>query len=452
MFWIGLIVALLILNILVVLHEFGHYLTAKFFKVTVFEFGIGFPPNIFTLWTGKKIFDLNRLPHGASASFEKGDLVSISALRDETDGKLYAEQISKGKKPETQIALSDASEVAIGKVRSYTENELVVSPMAWSLNLLPLGGFVKLLSDDTRGGRGNLSTKRYLAQITVLVAGVALNLIAPFVLFTINNWLPDDNTQVVIQNIVPTSPADEAGLLPNDRLLSIDGRTIDGLGDLNFVIGSRLGADTDWRVERMGAELDLEVAIARTPDLLVVGTDLTLAEAQMFAPNLQVGDTLRSGFVGLALAEAESTRASSFDFFGGIQAGIYQGVDLFSNLYNSTAQLITDRPDNAPILVGPAGVGQITGEIIATDVSWSDRISTLLLLAAIISLSLGILNLLPFPPLDGGKILFVVIRMINKGKPVSVRVQNALNLVGFAAFALLAVYVFFSDVTRIVMG
>jgi len=450
--WIGILVALLILNVLVILHEFGHYIAARLFGVTAFEFGVGFPPNIFTLWTGKRTVSLERLPYGSSVSLRRGQIISLAATRDAQNGVLYAQKIIDGRQVEKLLDESETAHLLTGKTRAVAPDAVTIAPMAWSLNLLPLGGFVKLLALGSKRTPGNLNAKPYWAQITILLAGVLVNAVAPFAIMTINAWLPTEEFDVSAEGVAPTSAAERGGLLADDIIVSIDGASIDSVGDLGFAVASNLGGQTDWVVRRDGVETTLQITPERTTATLTVGEDTMLDAAHAYDPTLNEGDRFTRGFVGVRPEATARAVQEGVDFFGGFAEGFWRSIDLTTYAYNSVL-LISQRQDaDEPIFIGPVGLGQATGDIVAANVNWAERVGTLLLLAALISLSLAFFNALPLPPLDGGKILFVVLEILNRGKPISARAQNAVNLAGFLALMLFAAYVFLGDITRIISG
>lgn len=452
----GIIIGLLSLNVLVVLHELGHYLTARLFRVTVFEFGIGFPPNLFSVWTRPRSISLTRLPFGESALMEAGQIVSISAQLDETDGQLYAEKVYQGAQPETQIALSPKSHTVMGKVRRVTDDAVELATMKWSLNLLPLGGFVKPLERHDRAV-GSVSSKRRWQRLVILGAGVVINFVSIFIILVAIQLLPlaDLKHDVVIDEVTPMTPAAETELAAGDIITAVDGRRVLNTGDLSLLLTGRVNRHTEIEVMRGAKPITVEVTPRRNQTPLVVGTDIELAAAQMYDMDLAEGDQIQRGLVGVRLLPPEDAAyvVEEFDFFGDIYAGLQAGVDLILFVPNAIISAITDRSDdNTPLLVGPIGFGEITGEVVFAEVPLSYRVQLYLLLLALISFSLAVFNALPFPPLDGGKMLFVVLELFNRGRAVPLGVQNALNYAGFLLFIALTIYVFSSDIGRLITG
>ena len=176
MFIWGILLALLILNILVVLHEFGHFAVAKFRGVTVFEFGIGIPPRMGSVWTNSKRFNVARLPMIQERLIKKGSIISIAARRE--NGVLYAQNVVAGRQISPEFAQDDDAEIFIGKVKRSDTVEAVVAVSEWSLNWLPIGGFVRMLGEEAGNQRGSLATKSYFTRFMVIFAGVLINFLS----------------------------------------------------------------------------------------------------------------------------------------------------------------------------------------------------------------------------------------------------------------------------------
>ena len=183
----GILSFVVVLLFLVVVHELGHFTVAKLAKVRVLEFGVGFPPRVF--------------------SRQWGDTT-------------------------------------------------------YSLNLLPLGGFVRMVGEEDPTDPASLAHRSAPVRLAVLFAGSAMNALLPLLLFTIVFMLPQDAivTDVAVLDVAADSPAQRAGVQPGDVITHADGRRLDNSFDLQAAVQRRLGADTTWTVERQGRTLELHIA------------------------------------------------------------------------------------------------------------------------------------------------------------------------------------------------
>lgn len=457
MLLIGILVTLLILTALVVLHELGHFTMARLFGVRVFEFGIGFPPRVLGIWGGKVEISTSRIPAHTSYPPAAGEIVSVSAQRSAEDGVLYAENVQLGRQPVEQIGVRPESEVLVGKVKSVSGDSFQLASIHWTLNILPLGGFVRMLGEDQPKRGGSLSSKSYFARIAVIGMGVLVNFLLPFLLLPIVQLIPQERSigPVEVEYVLPNSPAEEAQLMAGDTIISVGGESIDELADLGLAVSRSLGTEAEWLVLRNGEEIALTVASQFDPPMLVVGEDISLEEAQAYLPNaeLEAGSTVMSGATGIRIGQPDAeVRTEGQPFFRALVSGWQRAADLLVLIFRGLGAIFAGGANPLDTLVGPVGAGQVAGGIIGTDAPAASIIQTLLLFAALISFSVAIFNLLPFPPLDGGHLLFILVQMVNRGKQVPANVIRTFNLTGFFILIGLGIYIIINDVGRITGG
>ena len=421
-----------VLGFLIFVHELGHFLTAKRFGIKVTEFGFGFPPRMF--------------------------------------GVRYGETL-------------------------------------YSVNWIPVGGFVRMVGEEDPTDPRSFARQSVIKRAIVLCAGSFMNLVVPVVIFTVLFVLPHDTQvggDVAILSIAPGSPAQKAGLRAGDVVLSIDGyplatpdKTSDRISELIDRIKSNRGIPTQLTVRRGAAATGLgsspefspvetvtviprldppalkvveevtdPTAIA-VPDPstgtlvlspnrtfsyqrgggdLVSETQVSLAAAKRYNPDLEVGDTLRQGAVGFGIgvvnAKVDKTTdpiwvafpksfTTIWDVLSFTRRGLVQGLSTGSN----------------PGVAGPIGIAQVTGEIVSElGISWVFQ------LTALISISLGILNILPIPALDGGRLAFVLIEWVRRGKRISPEREGLVHLIGFAILIGFVVFISYHDILRLLNG
>lgn len=357
------LIFVIILVVLIVGHEFGHFIVAKLSGMKVPEFGIGFPPKI---W-GKKIGD--------------------------------------------------------------TE---------YTINALPFGGFVKIVGEDATEASSDpaaFSNRPKLLQAATLIAGPFSNILLAF-LFSVSAFMigvpsvVDStanehliNPHVVIVEVLAKSPAAIAGLKTGDRVVSL----------------GRAGVTTDVQTPA-----DIGAEVART-DASVVVNVARGTETLTFDITPQIGlvaEEPEKRAIGIASSLVGTLQ---LPFFDAVARGFTETVDnvqkVFFGLITLIGSALTFSADVSNV-AGPVGIASLAGD------AFSFGFGSLLSFAAIISLNLGVLNLLPFPALDGGRLLFVAIEAVIR-KPINQKVASTLNFVGFAILILLMLAVTAHDVIKL---
>tara|TARA_B100000700_G_scaffold282164_1_gene333486 strand:+ start:1301 stop:2950 length:1650 start_codon:yes stop_codon:yes gene_type:complete len=538
----GVITFIIVLGPLVILHELGHLWTARGFGVKTLEFGFGFPPRVGGFWTGQTtiLVDESTLFEIDSRSLE-GKTATIKTLFDD-HGRLLAVNVRHRQKGDDSEASSGA-QIVTGKVRSFDGKKIVVADMLWSFNWLPLGGFVRMVGEESSQADGSLGSKPYWQRIVVMGSGALVNALIPFVLLPVVLMIPSEKTvgDVVIVQVFPGSPADEAGIRPGDKVIKVDGRKIENIAGLQQAVTVKLGAESTWEIEpgipnifarpaepqyqyagkiekvnlvprwkppskkvvATSSNLDNEILLAnaRVYDARVgLNTKITVVEtavdtltqiskekAALLNPPASLGDVLQVVDVAveagkhISLVDARlhdnglGIKTDVQEGATGVQISIENGqlVNKGLNLFNAfpigwrhaldtvvltrnaltTSIIGSSNPQFAgPSTVGPIGIGQLTGEIAVADAGLSSKIITFATLAATLSLSLAILNILPIPALDGGRIFFVFVEIARRGKRISPDREGLVHLIGFALLIGIIALISVEDVTRIIRG
>ena len=381
-----------ILGFLVLVHEAAHFVTAKWFGARVTEFGIGFPPKLLGFQFGETLY---------------------------------------------------------------------------SINLLPLGGFVKIVGEEDPSDPRSLAALPLYKRAVVIVSGSVVNLVLPVIVLTALFMLPHDTIEggsVLITGVAPRSPAAEAGLRAGDEILSVDSQQPRDTGDLVSRIRDSAGSPVELTVRR-GAVVG---GLARSPEYQVVevvtlvpraspprlevvdevqdpGREVSLREARRYDARLQVGDTMTQGAVGVMIALANPRVVSRTD---PIWEAVPNSIRWYRNVLTMTWDGLTDWTSGsgeAPGL-GPVGIAHATGKVAEAGASpvfqWM----------AFISIFLGITNLLPIPPLDGGRLAFIGIEWARRGRRISPHRQGIAIAVGFALLLGFLVIVSYRDIGRILSG
>lgn len=379
-----LIVFILVLGVLIFVHELGHFLSAKKLGVGVEEFGFGYPPRIFGIKVNKKAT-------GKKWQFFWGDKI---------------------------------------KKEDNLENE---DSMIYSLNLLPLGGFVKIIGENGQEDDNpkNFSNQAAWKRVIVLSAGVIMNFILAIVLLSIGFYFglpqtiepntPSDkvsNRNVVVVEVLPNSPAEEQGIKINDVIVSINGQAVSNSDEIFEKI--KVNSELTLGIERNKQKQDIKLTPRVLPDR---------AEP----------------LIGVAMVDTGIVR---YGFFGsiwqGLRATYILSIRVLEALYSLLANIITQGKLSAD-LSGPIGVAVITGQVAQMGFIY------LLQFAAILSINLGIINIVPFPALDGGRLLFILIEKIRR-KKMNQKIENILHNSGFILLMILVVFITYRDVMRYGQG
>ena len=302
----------------------------------------------------------------------------------------------------------------------------------YTVNWLPLGGFVRLLGEEDPDDPRSLAAAPRMHRFVVLVSGSLMNLVLPVLLFAVAYSIPHDEQvgRAVIATVVPGAPAEAAGFEPGDIIYEIAGRDARNAGDAGRLIRLNLGEEIDVRVRRGQEFVTLTVEPRWSPPEGQGPTGITIY------PQC----TLVGGYGCVPFTERVADPP-----WVSIPRGFNATVDSMILVRNEVLSWI--RGGSSPELAGPVGLAQTTGEVARLG-----GVTTLLQLAAILSINLGILNLLPLPMLDGGRVMFLFIEVLRGGRRVRPEREALIHLVGFVLFIALAAIVTFFDITRIANG
>jgi regulator of sigma E protease len=365
----SILIFFIVLVLLVLVHEFGHFIVAKKSGIRVDEFGIGFPPKLF--------------------------------------GKRYGE----------------------------TE---------YTVNALPFGGFVRIFGENpdeaSISGPDNIRAmihKPRLTQAAVLVAGVAFNVLFAWFLFSTTLALGTPAVKgeygdahfstegIVLAQVLPHSPAENAGLLAGDKVsgISVNDKPtpLEHAPDFSTFLNEHQGLPITLSILRDGVAQDITI----TPEKNIL-------EENPSTPA-----------IGVALAEVGTAKLPlHYAVYEGAQKTLVLFKDITVGIVKFIYNALLFRADFSSV-AGPVGIVALVGDASALG------LITLINFTAFISLNLAVINLIPFPALDGGRLLFLAIEAI-KGSPIRPVVANAFNTIGFALLILLMLAVTYSDIARLV--
>ena len=267
---IGAIVPMLL--ILVVIHELGHFATARLMGVKVLEFGVGFPPRALGWYTGRTrvLLDLDTrfIGIGSAVELSSGQLVKVSSSED-VHGNLVARTVElvspsrlfqRGRKDDGSADRPDLTPNDYlnhdGKIREVDGGSFILADMLYSVNWAPLGGFVRLAGESNPSVPRSLAGKGAGTRMLVLAAGSFMNAILPLVIFTVMFMVPQQVVvgQVQISQVNQDSPAQAAGLRPGDIVLRANGNAVESVPDLTRMVNLNGSSPMEWVVLRNGRQ------------------------------------------------------------------------------------------------------------------------------------------------------------------------------------------------------
>ena len=362
-----MITALLVLAILVLLivtHELGHFVAAKFFGVRVDEFGVGYPPRAFTFgtWGGTE----------------------------------------------------------------------------YTLNWIPFGGFVRLYGEDADArGKGSFIEAARWKQATILVAGVAMNALMAWLLFSVSLYIgipqvidtgttaPPRDARLEVSDVVAGSPASAAGIVAGDTIVSMADQ--DGIAPVMLTPESV----SDYVKVRGGKQIMLEYLHADATSTVTV-----------IPANAVIPGSAATPALGVGLVEVSKV---AFPWRQALLHGIGNTGYAFKTIGSSLWQLLAGVSRGTADLqdvVGPVGLFSVVGDAL------QNGPGTVLALAGFIAVNLAIINLIPIPALDGGRLLVVAIEAVTRRAAPKLFIQ-VLNTVGIALIIILMITVTYHDIARL---
>lgn len=409
--------------VIVTVHEWGHYYFARRAGILVREFAIGFGPKLFSYKRHETQFTLRLLPFGGYArmagedpelvEIQAGQTIAVRLNAENQVKKIYLDQLDNRKnviRGEVQFMdMVDRLSVRLDVDGEFQQYE--IHPQALTV---AKGVETQIAPRDRQFGSKTVG-QRALA----IFAGPVMNFILAFILFALHiqmAGIPVDNpTYVQIGEITKGMPADEADLKEGDIIESINGTAI--------------GADYQKMIELIAASQDkpMEWTVRRGEESF----DLTLTPRTM--------EGQEGGKVGI-VSELPTRSAGLGETITGSGTAM---VDTTNIIFQGFRQLI--QKFSMDDLGGPVRTFEVTGQIA------KQGIEQLTYWAAILSLYLGIFNLLPIPALDGSRLVFLGIEAL-RGKPVDPNREGMVHFVGFAMLFLLMIAVTYNDILRLING
>lgn len=362
---------IIILSFLVIIHELGHYLAAKWSKVKVEEFGIGYPPKAFRLfrWRG-------------------------------TD---------------------------------------------FTFNWIPFGGFVRLkgeegATDESSKGKGQFYKAHFLKKLTIILAGVTVNFVFGIIAFTIvfsKLGIPELISEARIGVVNDSSPAKEAGIKPNTNIIAFQ------ISDQEKILVST----PDELISQISGHRGEKVKIFTTGECKATTCDLSEHEFEVYL-RTESETPENQGSMGIVFDQIVYVFYPAYKMpLKSSQYGIEQAMYLSKEIVKAFSVLIRDIFMSGKIsgdIAGPVGIVHQAGTIGLFEQGFLSMLS----FAGMLSINLAVMNVLPLPPLDGGRALFLILELLFKKKRTE-RIEHYLNYGGYIFLLGLIIFITIKDVLRI---
>lgn len=411
-------------GLLVFVHEWGHLIFAKRSGMLAREFAIGFGPKIFSFTKNETLYTIRLIPAGGYVRVAGDDPEIIELKPGHHVGITYNEQ---GKVDQIIVNNKDQHPDArvIEVERVDLDHDLVIEGYDVGEHdekiTFDVDEKAFFIVDDTKTQiapyNRQFSSKTVGQRGMQLFAGPMMNFLLAILIFIILGIVQGvPSERALVSNIVDDSPAEAAGFHDNDEIIEIEGTSISTWEAFTSIVRENPDTPLQMVLQRGDEQVEVEVTPNGVPDM--------------------VDESITIG-----------------------QIGVYQGFEKsvmgtltygFTETYNTTKMILTNLfklitgQYSIDMLAGPVGIYDATDQIVQTG------FMNFLMWTAMLSVNLGIINLVPLPALDGGRLLFVLIEAI-RGKPIDPQKEGVVHFIGFALLMLLMITVTWNDIQRLFM-
>ena len=393
----GLIFTIILFGIIVFIHELGHFATAKYFGMPVTEFAIGMGPRLFSVKKEETVYSIRILPLGG--------FVNIEGMQPE---KFDLEAFKKERMDEIIEKLKDE----INSENNEIKDEQFISEVEKRLD----AAVKQELKRQENIQKNGFFTKSPFSRFIVLIAGVVMNfisaLVALYIMLSIAGVVPPQYSQAIVGEIEQNSKAN-GKLKVNDKILTINGKNIANWSEMTKKIGE---ISQNYKNEDV--------------ILKVLRDNKEITENVKLAYNAKT----RSNILGIHLLSQKSTFGErikiSFIMFG----------DYFKLTLDGVKMLVTGKVAMKE-MTGPVGLPKVIGEAYG-----QGGLFAMLGVFILISINIGIMNLLPIPALDGGRLIFIIPEFF--GIKINKKIEEKIHLIGMIFLLVLMTIIVFFDVTK----
>ena len=395
----GIIFTIVILGVIVFLHELGHFATAKYFGMPVSEFAIGMGPKIFSVRKGETVYSIRILPLGG--------FVNIEGMQPENF------DLERFKKEKTDEIIEELrNEKGLSEKSDEIESEEFVNEVSKRLD----ENVEKELKKQENIQKNGFFAKSPFSRFVVLIAGVMMNfisaLIALFVMLSITGVMPIKYTAPVVGEIQADSRAKEK-LKVNDRILAVNGENVSNWVEISEKV---------LKISQNYKDEDVSLKILRNDKEITENVKLTynkeakanLLGIQVLPQKTNINERIKMSFVMFR--------------------------DYFKLTLDGVRMLVTGKVAMKE-MTGPVGLPKIVGQAYG-----QGGFFALLGIFILISINIGIMNLLPIPALDGGRLIFVIPEFF--GIKVNKKIEEKIHMIGMIFLLVLMLVIVFFDVTK----
>lgn len=394
-----IIFTIVILGVIVFLHELGHFATAKYFGMPVSEFAIGMGPKIFSVRKGETVYSIRILPLGG--------FVNIEGMQPENF------DLERFKKEKTDEIIEELrNEKGLSEKSDEIENEEFVNEVSKRLD----ENVEKELKKQENIQKNGFFTKSPFSRFVVLIAGVMMNfisaLIALFVMLSITGVMPIKYTAPVVGEIQADSRAKEK-LRVNDRILAVNGENVSNWVEMSEKVlkisQNYKDEDVSLKILRDNKEITENVKLTYNKEVKA-----NLLGIQVLPQKTNINERIKMSFVMFR--------------------------DYFKLTLDGVRMLVTGKVAMKE-MTGPVGLPKIVGQAYG-----QGGFFALLGIFILISINIGIMNLLPIPALDGGRLIFVIPEFF--GIKVNKKIEEKIHMIGMIFLLVLMLVIVFFDVTK----
>ena len=282
----------------------------------------------------------------------------------------------------------------------------------YELKLIPLGGFVRMEGEEEKSSSaGSFSNASIPKRIAIVIAGGMVNIIFGLIVYFVLTCFSGNFVSNIVDNVIPNYSAEIVGIQENDKIIKINNKNIVTKKDINDILQDANGEEITILIERNNEKI----------------------EYRLKPTEIEYGENNKMYVLGVNMKQIENT------FLNRIYYGFYDTVKFSISIVDNVKQLLTGNI-NKDEVIGPVGISNVVSE--------THGVENYIYIIALISLSLGVTNLMPFPPLDGGKIVLLLIEAVRR-KPINQEIENYIQVAGFVILITLSVFITYNDVVRI---
>lgn len=429
----GILLAIVVLSFLIIIHELGHFLVAKAFKVKVNEFSLFMGPKLFSFQKGETTYSLRLIPLGGYVKMEgeeeesdderaynkkpvgvRSAIIAAGPVMNILIALIFAFILmAQSGYNTTQVktvlpgSVAEQAGIKVGDTLEKYNGKSVLLPADLEIFAYPLTNESVDLQYERNGETQSITITPNREQDGYMLG------------FTPKDTKSLDGVDsTLVAQVSDKSPAEEAGLKEGDRIIKLNGFDINTRRDISKIVDDTGKKEITITVDRAGKVQELKSVkpVARkTKEWKAIGIEFEYS---------------KGGFINTMKASIDYTISTS------------------RSIYYSIGWLITKT---VPIseLSGPVGITSLISDVVQLSPSLKDKVYNLLSFTAMISINLGLVNLIPFPALDGSKLLLLLVEKIRR-KPLNPEKEAMITMVGFVLLIALMIYVTFNDILRLI--